>query len=117
MAYEKQTWQTGDIITANKMNYIENGIAEINEEGEDMGYEKQVWQTGDIITAEKLNHIQDGIAALDGGGESIEPEMRVISIFNNTTHSVVPNSGLLKVNGSRIQRNAIVVLNKHFYKL
>lgn len=43
MAYEKQTWQTGDIITANKMNYIENGIAEINEEGEDMGYEKQVW--------------------------------------------------------------------------
>ena len=26
MAYEKQTWQTGDIITADKLNHIENGI-------------------------------------------------------------------------------------------
>ncbi len=26
MAYEKQNWQTGDIITAEKMNYIEDGI-------------------------------------------------------------------------------------------
>lgn len=26
MAYEKTTWQTGDIITAEKMNNIENGI-------------------------------------------------------------------------------------------
>lgn len=26
MTYEKTTWQTGDIITAEKMNNIENGI-------------------------------------------------------------------------------------------
>lgn len=27
MAYEKQTWQTGDVITADKLNHIEDGIA------------------------------------------------------------------------------------------
>ena len=30
MAYEKQTWTTGDVITANKLNHIEDGIAEEN---------------------------------------------------------------------------------------
>lgn len=28
MSYEKTIWNTGDIITAEKMNHIENGIAE-----------------------------------------------------------------------------------------
>ena len=27
MSYEKQTWQTGDVITANKLNHMEDGIA------------------------------------------------------------------------------------------
>ena len=27
MAYEKQTWATGDVITANKLNHMEDGIA------------------------------------------------------------------------------------------
>lgn len=26
MAYEKQTWQTGDIITAEKLNHLEGGV-------------------------------------------------------------------------------------------
>ena len=26
MSYTKQTWQTGDIITADKLNHIEDGI-------------------------------------------------------------------------------------------
>lgn len=28
MAYEKQTWATGDVITAEKLNHMENGIGE-----------------------------------------------------------------------------------------
>ena len=28
MAYTKQTWQTGEVITADKLNYMEDGIAE-----------------------------------------------------------------------------------------
>ena len=30
MAYEKTTWQTGDIVTAQKLNNIENGIFDSN---------------------------------------------------------------------------------------
>lgn len=42
----------------------------------------------------------------ENGGGSVEPELRAISIRNNTTHSVLPNAGLLKTNGARIQRNS-----------
>ena len=28
MSYEKQTWQTGDVITATKLNHMEDGIAD-----------------------------------------------------------------------------------------
>lgn len=31
MAYEKQTWACGDIVTAEKLNHMEDGIAEANE--------------------------------------------------------------------------------------
>lgn len=31
MSYEKTTWQDGDIITAEKLNNIENGVKEISE--------------------------------------------------------------------------------------
>ena len=27
MAYEKQTWQTGDVVTAEKLNHLEGGVA------------------------------------------------------------------------------------------
>ena len=27
MSYDKQTWQRGDVITANKLNHMEDGIA------------------------------------------------------------------------------------------
>ena len=31
MAYEKQTWACGEIITADKMNHIENGIKQLSD--------------------------------------------------------------------------------------
>jgi len=37
MAYDKYTWQTGEVITAEKLNHIEDGIADM--EGGDAGYE------------------------------------------------------------------------------
>ena len=33
MSYEKQTWECGDIITAEKMNHIEDGIEEASQGG------------------------------------------------------------------------------------
>ena len=38
MAYEKQTWQCGDVISAEKLNHMEDGIAECCEGGGDCGY-------------------------------------------------------------------------------
>jgi len=41
MTYVKQTWQTGDVITAEKLNHIEDGIeaveAEIPTDASDVG--------------------------------------------------------------------------------
>jgi hypothetical protein len=31
MAYEKTTWKKGDVITADKLNNIENGIADVKD--------------------------------------------------------------------------------------
>ena len=31
MAYKKQTWQTGDVVTADKLNKIEQGIQDASE--------------------------------------------------------------------------------------
>lgn len=30
MAYEKQTWECGDTVTAEKLNHIEEGIEELS---------------------------------------------------------------------------------------
>ncbi len=31
MSYEKHTWETGEVITAEKLNYMENGIENANQ--------------------------------------------------------------------------------------
>lgn len=33
MAYEKQTWQCGDVVTADKLNHIEDGLEELSQSG------------------------------------------------------------------------------------
>lgn len=35
MAYEKQTWECGDVVTAEKLNHIEEGIESASESGGD----------------------------------------------------------------------------------
>lgn len=38
MAYEKQTWTTGEVITAEKLNHMEDGIADAGGGGSAMFY-------------------------------------------------------------------------------
>ena len=33
MAYEKQTWACGEVVTADKLNHMEDGIANASEGG------------------------------------------------------------------------------------
>lgn len=63
MAYTPTEWECGDRVTAEKLNAMERGIANMNGE-----YVPNVWECGDTITADKLNHMEQGIA--NGGGGS-----------------------------------------------
>lgn len=100
MAYEKQTWETGQIITAVKLNHMEDGIDENN-----MAYEKQTWETGDVITAEKLNHMESGIEDGGGGGGG-ESDFSTATVSVHLSSDSVFASGYLptlsEVNGGII---------------
>lgn len=65
MAYTPTDWECGQTVTAEKLNNIERGVAEVNSE-----YTPTTWQCGDVITAEKMNKIEQGIANAGGGGGS-----------------------------------------------
>lgn len=79
MAYTPNEWSCGDIVTADKLNNIERGIAEVNSE-----YVPTSWQCGDLITAEAMNKIEQGIANASGGS----------SDFSTATVTIVNNSGM-----------------------
>lgn len=64
MAYTPNEWECGEVVTAEKLNTIERGIAEVNSE-----YVPTEWQCGDVITAEKMNKIEQGIADAECGGD------------------------------------------------
>lgn len=60
MAYEKQNWQTGDVITADKLNHIEEGL--VNSVG-DRGFEcteDYVTLTDESVTTVNNNDYRDG---------------------------------------------------------
>lgn len=48
MAYEKQTWQTGDVITSAKLNHMEDGIANIGDTLVISGFSRDE-NTGDVV--------------------------------------------------------------------
>lgn len=61
MAYQKQTWNADDIITAEKLNHIESGIAEA---------EKVPAQPGKATTA-KEGIVKMAAAVTDAAGENV----------------------------------------------
>ena len=63
-------WQDDELITATKLNSMENGIGENN-----MSYQKHTWETGELITADKLNHMEDGIEG--GGSAELHPQLEI----------------------------------------
>ena len=53
MAYEKQNWNNGDVITAEKLNHIEDGIAEGGSGGGNFVVNFTYDMQTDDITADK----------------------------------------------------------------
>lgn len=52
MAYTKQTWNTGDTITAQKLNHMEDGIASSGGVGYDITFNETTNRTNIIFTAD-----------------------------------------------------------------
>lgn len=55
MAYEKQTWECGETITADKLNHMEDGIEEASGGGTDVGYE--CTETRTVLTEESVTTV------------------------------------------------------------
>lgn len=55
MSYEKTIWNTGDTITAEKMNHIENGIAEVS--GSSSSSFSNVFIVNNIASSQSSNYV------------------------------------------------------------
>lgn len=84
MSYEKQTWTTGDTITAEKLNYMENGIEDAS------GYECELSIVNEtIITTDEGNGIFSG--NFEYVGEiNVLNELEVV--FDGTEYTLPSNS-------------------------
>lgn len=99
MSYTKQNWKTGDTITAEKLNYIENGIEAAAESGGDVSPEAistavNDWlddhpeatttvADGSITNAKLAVDVSDRLSGLDGLVEEYELELGNITIATN----------------------------------
>lgn len=68
MSYEKQTWNTGDVVTSTKLNHIEEGIA--NASGSATSSKNSQWQG---IT---INFMGDSITEGYPGGSTVTKKFR-----------------------------------------
>lgn len=95
MSYTKQVWNTGEKITADKLNHMEDGIADMSS-----GYVPTVWQCGDLVTDEKLNHIEQGI--FDASNPKVRKDINFIdydgTIIESYTHEEWANVTALPSN-------------------
>ena len=91
MAYEKQEWKCGDVVTAEKLNHMEDGIAEASGGGTaDIGYEctyerttnfnDSVTTEGDVPSAELGEfHLENDVAYITFNGVEYTCEPNTIS--------------------------------------
>lgn len=87
MSYTPTEWESTDVVTATRMNALEQAVGDMN-----MSYTPNTWSDGDILSAEKMNALEQAVAS--GGGGS--------SDFSTATVTGVSDSFLkgAKVTGS-----------------
>lgn len=69
MAYEKQTWTTGEVITAEKLNHMEDGIADAG--GDVVVVHASISQNNGVYTVNSVSHTYDEIMALVDEGKTV----------------------------------------------
>ena len=90
MSYTKTTWQNGDTITAEKLNHIENGIADAGSGGGEAIVINLTWDSdseqyiyeGDLTVGEIRNAYISGVPII-----CVEPQ--------NSAHPEDPNNGTI----------------------
>lgn len=102
--YETHNWVNGEVITATKLNSMENGVGENN-----MSYEKHTWETGELITAEKLNHMEEGIEG--GGSLDLHPKITMnVTVKGNSAgminNALIANDGWAVIQGNNFVTDA-----------
>ena len=85
MAYTEQNWQTGDVITAEKLNNMENGI-------------------GDSVSAEEVGGVSNPafelVLTYDNSTDSITADKTYSDLMAMLYEGVIDNYSLVKVNSN-----------------
>ena len=84
MSYTPTEWESTDVVTAVRMNALENAVGDI-----DMSYTPNVWSDGDILTADKMNALEQAVAS--GGGGSSDFSTAEVTITNNKNDTLAIN--------------------------
>ena len=82
MSYTPTEWESTDVVTATRLNALEQAVGDLN-----MSYTPNVWQNGDILTADKMNALEQAVASGGGGGSSDFSTAEVM-LINNTENSI-----------------------------
>ena len=84
MSYTPTEWESTDVVTATRLNALEQAVGDLN-----MSYTPNVWQNGDILTADKMNALEQAVASGGGGGDS-DFTTATMTITNNSMTDVRP---------------------------
>ena len=79
MSYTPTEWESTDVVTATRMNALEQAVGEMN-----MSYTPNTWSDGDILSAEKMNALEQAVASGGGGGGSSDFSTANVTITNNS---------------------------------
>lgn len=64
MSYTPTNWVATDVVTATRMNSLEQAVGEMN-----MSYTPHTWTDGDVLTATRMNALEQAVASGGGGGD------------------------------------------------
>lgn len=91
MSYTPTEWEPTDVVTATRMNALEQAVGDMN-----MSYTPNVWSDGDILSADKMNALEQAVAS---GGGSSDFSTATVTVINNSDAPVQVNAPLAIVNG------------------
>ena len=104
MSYAPTEWESTDVVTATRMNALEQAVGDMN-----MSYTPNTWSDGDILSAEKMNALEQAVAS--GGGGSSDFSTAQVTVVNNT---IDPISGIYVCVNDGAPFSAVVPRNTFF---